>query len=249
MEKLLVGSTAIITGTSRGMGKTMVETFASNGANVLAHARILTPEFQEFCDRISKEYQVTVTPWCFDLTDYEAMKKFVKELVSSKIVVDTLVNNAGITYNALFQMTKLETVREQMEVNFYAPYQLMQYILKLMQRNKKGSIINIASTAGLDGNSGKSAYGGSKAALIAASKAIAEENGTSGIRVNCIAPGVTATEMLNTMPENIVEEVICTSDLRRIGKTIDIAETAVFLASNLSSYITGQVIRVDGGMH
>lgn len=117
-----------------------------------------------------------------------------------------------------------------------------------MIRTKKGSIVNISSTAGLDGNSGKSAYGASKAALIAMTKSVAAELGNQGIRANCIAPGITETEMLSTMPDYIVEAVKNDVDLKRVGKPEDIADTAVFLLSDLSSYITGQVIRVDGGM-
>ncbi len=162
--------------------------------------------------------------------------------------MDGLVNNAGITYNALFQMSNMDEVRRQMEVNFFAPYQFTQYIVKLMVRNKKGSIVNIASSAGLDGNSGKSAYGASKAALITMTKSIAEELGAVGVRANCIAPGITDTEMLLTMPEYIVEDTKKSVDLQRVGKPADIADAAAFLISDLSSYITGQVLRVDGGM-
>ena len=158
------------------------------------------------------------------------------------------MNNAGITYNALFQMSDMNVVRKQMEVNFFSVYQFTQYIVKLMIRTKKGSIVNISSTAGLDGNSGKSAYGASKAALIAMTKSVAAELGNQGIRANCIAPGITETEMLSTMPDYIVEAVKNDVDLKRVGKPEDIADTAVFLLSDLSSYITGQVIRVDGGM-
>jgi 3-oxoacyl-[acyl-carrier protein] reductase len=117
-----------------------------------------------------------------------------------------------------------------------------------MIRNKKGSVVNITSTAGLDGNSGKSGYGASKAALIAMTKSIAKENGTNGIRANCVAPGVTETDMLETMPENIVQDVIENSNLRKVGKPEDISNVAMYLLSDKSSYITGQVIRVDGGM-
>ena len=189
-----------------------------------------------------------IWPCCFELTDYAAMKEAVKMIRSYKLPVDGLVNNAGVTYNALFQMSDMGEVRNQMEVNFFAPYQFTQYIVKMMVRNKKGSIVNIASSAGLDGNSGKSAYGASKAALIAMTKSIAEEFGTTGIRANSIAPGITDTEMLFTMPDYIVEGVKNSVDLRRVGKPSDIANTAAFLLSDLSSYITGQVIRVDGGM-
>ena len=247
-KKLLVGKSAIITGARKGMGAKMVELFASQGADIWAHARELTPELRDEWLKIEQRYNVSIRPICFELTDYDAMKEIVKEIQKSKIPVDILVNNAGITYNALFQMSRIEEVRKQFEVNFFALYQLTQYIIKLMVRNKNGSIINISSTAGLDGNSGKSAYGASKAALIAMTKSIAEELGNVGIRANCIAPGITNTDMLSTMPDDIVEDVKNNVDLRRAGETEDVANTALFLASDLSSYITGQVLRVDGGM-
>jgi 3-oxoacyl-[acyl-carrier protein] reductase len=248
MAGLMEGKNVIITGTRRGMGRAMLEVFAANGASVWAHARELTPEFSNDCEAIAKKYDVEIRPLCFELTDYDAMKAAIKEIMSTKIPVDALVNNAGITYNALFQMTNISEVRNQMEVNFFSPYIFTQYIVKLMIRNKKGSIVNIASSAGLDGNSGKSAYGSSKAALILMTKSIAEELGKSGIRSNCIAPGITNTEMLKTMPDYVVQEQMEAVDLRRTGEPEDIANTALFLASDLSSYMTGQVIRVDGGM-
>lgn len=248
MPGILENKNVIITGTRRGMGRAMLEVFAANGANIWAHAREETKEFQETCHETAEKYGVQIWPCCFELTDYHAMKEAVKKIRSYKLSVDGLVNNAGLTYNALFQMSNMDEVRRQMEVNFFAPYQFTQYIVKLMVRNKSGSIVNIASSAGLDGNSGKSAYGASKAALITMTKSIAEELGTAGIRANCIAPGITDTEMLLTMPEYIVEDTKKSVDLKRVGKPADIAEAAAFLISDLSSYITGQVLRVDGGM-
>lgn len=248
MSRILEDKNIIVTGTRRGMGRSMLEVFAENGANIWAHARKETDEFKEECRELADKYDVQIWPCCFELTDYAAMKEAVKSIRGYKLPVDGLVNNAGVTYNALFQMSDMSEVRNQMEVNFFAPYQFTQYIVKMMVRGKKGSIVNIASSAGLDGNSGKSAYGASKAALIAMTKSIAEEFGTTGIRANSIAPGITDTEMLFTMPDYIVEGVKNSVDLRRVGKPIDIANTAAFLLSDLSSYITGQVIRVDGGM-
>lgn len=248
MRKLLKGKNIIITGTRKGMGKEMVKTCASHGASIWAHARELTPEFQTQCEEIAKENGVEVRPLCFELTDYDAMKEAVKSIRKSGLAVDGLVNNAGVTYNALFQMSKIEEVRNQMEVNFFAPYIFTQYIVKLMVRNKKGSVVNISSSAGEDGNSGKSAYGASKAALIAMTKSVAEELGTNGIRANCILPGVTNTDMLSTMPEYIVQDEIEASSLRELGEPADIANAAVYLLSDLSSYVTGQTLRVDGGM-
>lgn len=245
---LLKDKNVIITGTNRGIGKAMLEEFAKNGANIWAHTRKETPEFLELISKISKNYNVEIRPVYFDLTDYDAMKNAVKLIMNSKIPIDALVNNAGITYNALFQMSTQENLRQQFEANFFSMFIFTQYISKLMVREKKGSIVNIASTAGIDGNPGKSVYGATKAAVIAMTKSIAAELGESGIRANCIAPGITETEMLATMPESVVIEAKNTADLRRGGSPSEIASSAVFLASDYSSYITGQVIRVDGGL-
>ena len=248
MSGLLQGRNVIITGARRGIGRAMLTAFAASGANIWAHARELTPEFKSFCEETAIEYGVDVWPLCFEMTDYDAMKSAVKEIMASKRPVDGLVNNAGIIHNALFQMSRFDDVRRQMEVNFFAPYIFTQYILKLMLKEHRGAIVNIASTAGLDGYSGKSAYGASKAALIAMTKSIAEEVGSSGIRVNCIAPGIIDTEMLSSMSERVVQETIEATDLHRAGLPLEIAQAAVFLVSDLAAYMTGQVIRVDGGM-
>ncbi len=245
---LLKGKNAIITGANRGMGRAMVEAFAANGADIWAHTRKETPEFLNDMKSIAQQAKVEIRPLFFELTDYEAMKRNVKEIMASKIPVDILVNNAGITYNALFQMSSEENLRKQFEVNFFSVFLFTQYISKLMSRNKRGNIVNISSSAALDGNPGKSVYGASKAAVICMTNSIAAELGTIGIRANCIAPGITETDMLATMPADVVKDAIQTSDLRRGGKPSEIADAAVFLASDLSSYITGQVLRVDGGI-
>jgi len=245
---ILNGKNVIITGTNRGIGRAMLEEFARNGANIWAHTRYETPEFIEDIDAISKKYQVEIWPIYFDMTDYDAMKAAIKTISVSKIPVDALVNNAGITYNALFQMSSVEQLRKQIEVNFISVFVFTQYISKLMVRQKKGSIINIASSAAFDGNPGKSVYGATKAAIVAMTDSIAAELGVNGIRANCIAPGITETNMLITMPAEIVAEAKAAADMRRGGDPSEIAKTAVFLASDLSSYITGQTIRVDGGL-
>lgn len=246
--KLLEGKNIIVTGTAKGMGKQMVETFAANGANVFAHARTQTEEHTAFCKKLEEIHGVKVFPLYFDLRDAEAMKAAVKEIRGYKLPVDGLVNNAGVTYNALFQMTNMEELRTQMEVNFFAPFLFTQYISKLMVRNKKGSIVSISSSAALDGNSGKSAYGASKAALLTMTMCISEELAVSGIRANVICPGVTATDMLSTMPDYIMDIQKEATFLKKVGTPADIANTAMYLLSDYSSYITGQVIRVDGGV-
>jgi 3-oxoacyl-[acyl-carrier protein] reductase len=245
---LLKGKNVIITGTNRGIGRAMTEAFASNGANLYAHARKSTPEFLGDMRSVSDKYNVKIWPVFFDMTDGAPMKDFIKMIMSEKREIDAVVNNAGIMRNALFQMTTEKNLREQFEVNFFSVFLFTQYVAKLMARQKRGSIINIASTAGEDGNPGKSAYGASKAAIIAMTKSIAAELGEVGIRANCIAPGITETEMLSTLPAHILEETKKSADLRRGGLPSEIADAAVFLASDLSSYVTGQTIRVDGGL-
>ncbi len=248
MEKLLEGKNIIVTGTAKGMGKKMVEVFAANGANVFAHARTETEEHKIFCENIAKENNVQIFPLYFDLRDTEALKEAIKTIRGTKLPIDGLVNNAGITYNSLFQMTDIGELRNQMEVNFFAPFLFTQYISKLMIRNKKGSIVSISSSAALDGNSGKSAYGASKAALLTMTMCVSEELAASGIRANVICPGVTATDMLSTMPDYIMDIQKEATFLKKVGETSDIANTALFLLSDYSSYVTGQVIRVDGGV-
>ena len=245
---LLKDKNVIITGTNRGIGRAMVEAFAREGASVWAHARKENDAFEKDMANTAAKYNVEIRPIYFELTDYEMMKNAIKKIRSTKLPVDALINNAGIIYNALFQMSSEANLREQFEVNFFSVFFFTQYISKLMVHQKKGSIINIASSAAIDGNSGKSVYGATKAAIITMTNSIAEELGASGIRANCIAPGITETDMLATMPDDVIEEAKNAADLRRGGRPSEIADTAVFLASDLSSYITGQVIRVDGGM-
>lgn len=245
---LLKDKNVIITGTNRGIGKAMLEEFAKNGANIWAHTRKETPEFLELISKISKDYNIEIRPVYFDLTDYDAMKNAVKLIMNSKIPVDALVNNAGIIYNALFQMSTEEKLRQQFEVNFFSTFIFTQYISKLMVRQKSGSIINISSTTAMDGNTGKSVYGATKAAIIAMTKSIAAELGEYGIRANCLAPGMIDTEMLNVMPQKVLSDTKDATILKRVGKPSEVATSAVYLASDLSSYITGQVIRIDGGL-
>ena len=245
---LLSGKNSIITGTNRGIGRAILETFASNGANIYAHARTETPEFIHHTRSLAERYGVEIWPVFFDMTDYAAMKDFVKRLMSEKRVIDVVVNNAGIMHNALFHMTTEDILRKQFEVNVFSVFIFTQYIVKFMSRQKCGSIINISSIDGEDGNPGKSAYGSSKAAVISMTKSIAAELGELGVRVNCIAPGMTETEMLKTLPPYILDETKKSTDLRRSGLPEEIAGVALFLASDLSSYMTGQVLRVDGGL-
>lgn len=248
MKGILEGKNIIVTGTARGMGRQMIQTFASNGANLFAHARTETEEHLTFCRETAERFHVQITPVYFDLRDTGAVKQAISMIRRTKLPVDGLVNNAGITHNSLFQMTSMEELRNQMEVNFFAPYLLTQYVSKLMIRNKKGSIVSISSSAAVDGNSGKSAYGASKAAILTMTLCISEELASSGIRANVICPGITDTSMLGTMPDYILESQVDAAFLKKAGKPEDVANTAMFLLSDYASYITGQIVRVDGGV-
>ena len=246
---LLSGKNAIITGCARGIGRRMLIAFAENGANVWACCRSKTMEFDQFCEELGRSNDVRITPLYFDITDTLKMKEAIKTILMAKVSVDVLVNNAGVTYNALYQMTSLDKMREIFEVNFFAQVALTQYIVKLMTRQKSGSIINISSSAALDANPGRGAYGASKAAVICMTRAMAHELAEHNIRANAIAPGITDTDMVEaSMPRETIDAAVQQTRLKRIGKPSEIADAAVFLASDLSSYVTGEVLRVDGGL-
>jgi 3-oxoacyl-[acyl-carrier protein] reductase len=190
---------------------------------------------------------VEIEPICFDMTDRLSMKACVTQIACSNRPVDVLVNNAGVAHGGLFQMTSIETIRDIFEINLFSALELSQLVVRLMQRRKYGSIVNIASLAGLELKSGNVAYGVSKAALIAATKTIAAELGALGIRVNAIAPGLTDTDMAALMEPKARRNMIERSSMERLGQPKEIADVAVFLASDMASFVTGQVLCADGG--
>ena len=246
---LLENKNAIITGCAKGIGKSILDLFAENGANIWACVRKRDEAFEQHCKNLSSKYNVRILPIYFDLADREQIKFGIKTIISSKETIDILVNNAGITFNALFQMTSIDKMIEIFQINYFAQMLLTQYVSKIMVKQKHGSIINISSTAALDGNPGRSVYGASKAALLSSTKSISKELAEHNIRANTIAPGITATDMVSaSMTDEIIQKTIEQTKLKRIGEPSEIAKTALFLASDLSSFITGQVIRVDGGL-
>ncbi len=244
---MLKGKTAFITGTNRGLGKVFVEECAKNGADVIAHARKETLEFLSFLENIARTYGVKTKPVFFDMTDTEAMKNAVRQITLEKIPVNVLINSAGVAHGALLQMTAMAKIKEVFEINLFSHMQLTQLLLRYMVKSGGGSIVNIASVFGMDLQQGQCAYGLSKAALIAFTKTLAAECGANGVRVNAVAPGLTDTDMATEMEEKWQKQMIGASAMKRLARPEEIAKAVVFLASDESSFINGQVLRVDGG--
>lgn len=246
--QLLEGKNAVITGCLKGIGRATMELFAQHRANIWACSQIKTDEFENRVSELAEAFDVSITPVYFDLSDHEQIKAGVRMILAEKRPVDVLVNIAGITYSALFHMTTIEKMKEVFEIDFFSQMLITQQLTRLMVRQKAGSVINIVSVAGLDGNPGQLAYSAAKAALIGATKTLAGELGGYGIRVNAVAPGVIQTDMTAAIPKAKIDGLLNGSKLHRSGLPEEVAQTLVFLASDLSEYITGQVIRVDGGM-
>ena len=246
---LLKNKTAVVTGCNRGIGKRILEIFSENGASVFACVRNINDEFKLYVNDLEKKFANKITPIKLDLSHEDQTKDAANDILKSNRPIDILVNNAATIHTAIFQMTSIKKLKEVFEIDFFSQTVFTQYILKSMIKNKKGSILYISSSSALDGNEGRSAYSSAKAAMISQAKVLSRELGIYNIRVNAIAPGLTDTDMMKqNTPKEIIKDVISRTSLKRVADTKEIANTALFLSSDLSTYITGQVIRVDGGM-
>jgi len=246
---LLKNKTAVVTGCNRGIGKKILEVFSANGATVFACVRNIDEEFKSFLNELKQKFNNQIIPIQFDLNDEKKIKEAANSILTSNKSIDILVNNAATIHTSIFQMTSVKKLKELFEVNFFSQTIFTQYILKSMIKNKRGSIVYISSSSALDGNEGRSAYSSAKAAIIAQAKVLSRELGVHNIRVNSIAPGLTNTDMMKeNHREEIVSEMVSRISLRRIANPEEIANVVLLLSSDLTSYITGQVIRADGGM-
>ena len=246
---LLKDKNAVVTGCSRGIGKEVVRVFAENGANIWACIRKENQNFTKYVNILEQQHSVKINLVYFDLENEEQIKSGVKAIKESKLPVDILVNNAGVIFTALFQMTSMQKMKEMFEINYFSQMLFTQYIARIMMRRKSGSIINISSSAAIEGNEGRTGYASAKAAMITSTKVLAKELGAYNIRVNAVAPGLTQTEMMvSSTPEDALQETLNRICMKRVGKPEEIANSILFLASDLSSYMTSQVLRVDGGM-
>tara|TARA_Y100000590_G_C15419064_1_gene900653 strand:- start:8 stop:751 length:744 start_codon:yes stop_codon:yes gene_type:complete len=245
---LLKDKIVLITGSNRGVGLSMLKKFSENGAEIIACARKKNSEFEKTIFDISKKYKNKISPVYFDLTNENEIIKGLEQIENISNKIEVIVNNAGINQVSLFQMTSINKIKEIFDVNFFAHLKLTQRLMKILIKNKKGSIINISSNAADECDAGRSAYASSKSALIAFTKVLSKELGSFNIRVNAIAPGLTNTDMMGKdVSKKILDTAINRIALKRVAEPEEISNVALFLASDLSSYVSGEVIFVTGG--
>jgi len=250
--KLLEGKTAIVTGAARGIGKAIALKFAQEGANIAFTDLVLNDEMAAGMEATRKEIEavgVKCLAYAGNAADFAETEEVVKKIKEDFGTIDILVNNAGITKDGLMLRMTEQQWDAVINVNLKSAFNFIHACVPIMMRQKNGSIINMSSVVGVHGNSSQANYAASKAGLIALAKSIGQEMGPKGIRANSIAPGFIETAMTAALPEEVRQEWAKKIPLRRAGQVEDIANTALYLASDLSSYVNGQVIQVDGGMN
>ena len=250
--KLLEGKTALITGATRGIGKGIALKFASEGANIAFTGRGANEDMLAALEATRQEVEalgVKCIAYASDAANFAQTEETVKKVKEDFGSIDILVNNAGITKDGLMLRMTEEQWDTVINANLKSAFNFIHACLPIMMRQRGGSIINMSSVVGVHGNAGQANYAASKAGMIALAQSVAQEMGPKGIRVNTIAPGFIETAMTEALPDEIRKEWTKKVPLRRAGQTEDVANTALYLASDLSSYVTGQVIQVDGGMN
>ena len=250
MKKLLEDKHAIVTGSNRGIGRTIVEKFVENGATVFACARKRSDSFEKDMQGLEEEYGCKIYPIYFDFENHDEMISAVKEIKSKKVPIDILINNAGVLSEyQRFMMIPIEKVRKLFDINFFSQMEFSQLIARMMQKERSGSVVYISSIASLDTFFSSYDYAACKAAVNAALRQQARELGEVGIRVNGIAPGVIETDMIKDVNSDSKNSLLPAIQLHRFGTREDVANAVLFMASDMASYITGQILRVDGGIN
>ena len=242
---LLKGKVCLITGTNKGIGKAIAESFAREGAIVYANARE-NEGMEDWARDLAEKNNTKVIPIYFDVTDLENVRSKVLEIKSAENKIDVLVNNAGMVTYELIPMVQMEIFRKMWEVNVIGTFNLLQIVSRIMSRQQSGSIINMASIVGEKGSKGQVSYATTKGAVIAMTKSSAKELAISNIRVNAIAPGMVGTERFKGVFEKSFKDKINQVGFGRLAEPNEIAEVCVFLGSEMSTYVTGQIIGIDG---
>jgi len=244
----LSGKVALVTGSSRGIGLAVATVFAEHGASVIVNGRRLGENLETIAQRLAQKRGAKCSAIAADVAEGGQVSALMQAIFKTHGRLDILVNNAGILRDGLIGMIREIDIRETLGVNVAGTINCIQAGARLMQRSGGGSIVNLTSIIGVRGNKGQLVYGASKGAIITATLSAAKELAPKGIRVNAIAPGFVATDMIKSVPSETHARLLASIGMERIGTPEDIADVALFLASNLSRYVTGQVIGVDGGM-
>lgn len=243
--ELLKDKVALVTGAGRGIGRCIAETFAKEGANVYA-IDILNEDLK--WTESQNSFGGNVTPLCIDITDFDSVAKSVLSIKKEHGHVDVLVNNAGLISYELFNFIDYDKLRKMFEVNVIALVYISQVVARFMMRNGSGSIINMASMVGVNGAKGQLSYSATKGAVISVTKSAAKELAPFNIRVNAVAPGMVGTERFKAVLEDKFKDKINDIPFGRLAEPQDIADSCLYLASEMSKYVTGQIIGVDGGV-
>ena len=240
--------TAFISGANRGLGIKILSAFLEEGYDVICSVRENNKKFQNKLSLIPINNKQTIRVLEFDLVDHIKVKQEIKKLYNDKIILDVLINNAAVADGSIFEMTSIKRLKEIFEVNFFSQIYITQLLLRLLKKSDSASIINIGSISGIRADKGTLSYSTSKAAFMHSTKIIANELSIYGIRVNSIAPNITKTDMLSKMDENAKQGLLDLTFLKRSAEPEEICNLISYLASPQSSYINGQIYRIDGGM-
>jgi 3-oxoacyl-[acyl-carrier protein] reductase len=242
---LLKGKVCLITGTNKGIGQAIVESIAREGGIVYAHAREIN-SLEVWASELAEKYNTKVVPIYFDVTDFESAKKQVMQIKSAEGRIDILVNNAGMVTYEMIPMVQLDVFKKMWEINVMGTFNLLQIVSRIMGRQRSGSIINMASIVGDKGAKGQVSYATTKGAIIAMTKSAAKELAPLNIKVNAIAPGMVGTERFKAIFEKSFKDKINQIGMGRLAEPKEIAEVCVFLSSDMSNYVTGQIIGIEG---
>lgn len=243
MERKVV----FITGANGGIGIELCKKFGSSGFDLIVHTRRLDRNFLHLIDELSKDFSITYRNVIFDLSDPKQVKQELIKFLKSKPRIDVLLNNAGMEHGGFVLSTSLEKMEEVFKINFFSPYLISQLLFRTLCRYR-GSVVNIGSILGLDLPEGTVAYGLSKQALMGLARVLAKEGGRYGLRVNAVAPGVVDTRMGKKMENKLRTQLLERTSLKKEATVVDIANLVFFLASDEAEHITGQIIRIDGGL-
>ncbi|QZY57097.1 3-oxoacyl-[acyl-carrier-protein] reductase [Crassaminicella profunda] len=243
----LTGKTAIVTGGSRGIGKAIALKLANLGANIVVNYTSNVAKAEEVVKQI-KEMGKDAIALKADVSNSEEVQNFIKQVEEKFETIDILINNAGITRDTLLMKMKEEDWDQVIAINLKGTYNCTKAVTRKMMKQRSGKIVNLASVVGVTGNAGQANYAASKAGVIGFTKSIAKELGARGINVNAVAPGFIETDMTDVLSDKVKEEIMKQIPMKKLGKAEDVANVVAFLCSNEASYVTGQVMNIDGGM-